>query len=120
MATSGNFEQTMTLVAPAGGVTAFTLSFNTTSRVISLPLQTATSGNSYVGKVVGFVGTAPVASVAAMVAGQPLTWSTANTNFTPVVTGTTAVVHAWLAAPSVSTTLTGDVILTLPTAVVLP
>lgn len=120
MATSDNFAGTLTFVAPAGGTTAGTLLFNATTRCVIYPFATVTSGSNYTGKVVGKVVGAPLESVAAAAAGTPLSWSTTNANFTPVVTGTTAMVNAYLAAPSVSTTLTGDVILCLPAATVRP
>jgi hypothetical protein len=112
--TSDNFENTITLVAPAGGATTGTLIYNATTKVVAYPLTTATSGSDYVAKVVGRLNGVAVESVAAMAAGTPLTYKTATSNFGPITTGTTGILNAWLAAPSVSTVLTGDVILCLP------
>lgn len=120
MATSDNFEGTIQQIALAGGATTGSIHFETTTRIATLAMSTATSGNSFVGKCQGLVRNAPVASAAAIKAGMPLTWSTANTNFAPVVTGTTAIVHAYANGAIAISSVLGDVILCLPTAVVLP
>jgi hypothetical protein len=55
MATSDNFEGTLAMVAPAGGVTVGTPVYNSTSKQVCLPMTAATSGNTYSAKVVGLV-----------------------------------------------------------------
>lgn len=118
--TSHDFCDTLTLVAPAGGATAGTPIFNATTRLYIFPLSTAASGADYVGKVRGLLKGVALESVAAMATGTPLEYQTATSNFGPVTTGSTATIHGWLAAPSVSTVLTGDIVLTMPSAFVAP
>jgi hypothetical protein len=118
--TSHDFSDTLPLVAPAGGTTAGTVIFNTTTRNFIFPLETVTSGSTYIGKVRGLLKGVAIESVAAMAAGTPLEYQTATSNFGPVTSGTTATIQAWLAAPSVSTVLTGDIILTMPVSYTAP
>ncbi len=118
--TSDNFEGTIQQVALAGGATVGTMHFETTSRLPSLPMTTATSGNTFIGKVMGLVRSAPVASAAAIKAGMALNWNTTTNLYTPIVTGTTAIVNAYAFGAIAISSTTGDVILCLPTAIVLP
>jgi membrane-bound inhibitor of C-type lysozyme len=120
MASSSNFEGTVLFTAPAGGVTAGTLSFDETRRVLNLPTVTATSGNTYAGKVDGLVVSAPCASGQAYTAGQPVLWSTGNTNLTVATTGTTVNHHAYAAKDIVTGSTTGDFLISLPFAYARP
>lgn len=120
MASKSNYEGTITATAPAGGVTAGTVVFNTSYRTLLLPLTSATSGATYTALADGCVVSAPVASGAAYAAGQSLGWSTANTNLGAIVTGTTANAHAFPIAAVASGSTTADVVIHLPRAVVVP
>ncbi len=120
MANSSNYEGTLLFTAPAGGVTAGTLVFDATNRVLNLPTVTATSGNTYAGKVAGMVISAPCASGQAYNAGQPVLWSTGNTNLTVATTGTTVNHHAVAAKEIATGSVTGDFIISLPFAYARP
>lgn len=111
MPTSNNFEGTMELTAPAGGVTAGTMSYNSTSKMVVLPMTTATSGNTYTGKVMGLVKTVPKLSGAAWTVLRSLTWVSSTSKFKSSTGGASQAV-AFNAAASADTT--GDVILRLP------
>lgn len=120
MASSDNFENTLEMTAPAGGVTVGTMVFDATLRVLVLPLTTATSGNTYCAKVAGKVLSVPVVSTAAYSQGQALAWSTTSTALGAITTGTTANSQAVAAAAIASGATTGDVILRFPQAFVAP
>lgn len=111
MATSHDFEGALSFVAPAGGATAGTLIVDSTTKAVILPLTTATSGNSYVGKCSGRVNGVARLTATDWIAGMRLAHD--GTAFTTVTTGAVAcVAHAAAAA----TATTGDVILHLPDA----
>ncbi len=118
--TSDNFEGTVQQVALAGGAAVGTLHFETSTRAVTLPMTAATSGNTFVGKAMGLIRSAPVASAAAIKALMPLSWNTTTNLFTPVVTGTTAIVQAYAFGAIAISSTTGDVVLCLPSAIVLP
>lgn len=109
MATSSNFEGTMELTAPAGGVTVGTLVYNSTSKMVVLPMTAATSGNTYTAKVVGLVKSVLKVTGAAWTQGRSLSWT--STKFKSC-TGSTSQATAFNAAASGDTT--GDVILRFP------
>lgn len=84
MPSKGNYEGTLTLLAPAGGVTAGTMVFVATAlkRYAVLPMTTATSGNTYSGLVEGYIVGAPVSTLcAAITGGVPLLWQTTVAKF---------------------------------------
>jgi len=114
MATSHDWDGTLRLVAPAGGITAGDISNDATDKVVSLALTTATSGNAYTGKVQGLVKGVSRVTGTAWTAGQRLAITTGS-KFTHVTSGAIVVAHAAAAAASADTT--GDVILCLPNPV---
>lgn len=120
MPASDNFECTLEFVAPAGGVTAGTMVFVTANRNLILPMTTATSGNTYTGKVMGKVTGIAVTATQAMVAGTPLAWNTTNTLLAAIASGTTANAQAIAATAIAASASTTDVILIFPQAVVTP
>lgn len=101
--------------APAGGVTAFTLlMLDTQDRPVVCPLATATSGNTFPALMSGGLAGVPVATTVAAVHGAPLAWSTANSNFAEVATGTSANTQAVLDQVITSGNTTASVILKFP------
>jgi hypothetical protein len=111
MATSHDYDGTMTRVAPNGGVTAGTVYNDSTDKVTYLCMVTAVSGANFTAKVEGRVNAVAASTGAAWTAGQPLAF--ASSVFTHVITGAVIVAHA--AAARAATATTGDVILQLPT-----
>lgn len=113
MASSDNldYDIAIALTAPAGGVTAGTLVYNSTSKAVVLPMTTATSGNTYTGKIIGLVRSAPKLSGAAWTVLRSLTWVSSLSKFKSSTGGASQAV-AYSAAASADTT--GDVILRLP------
>ena len=109
MATSSNFEGTMELTAPAGGVVVGTLYYNSTSKAVDLAMTAAASGATFTGKITGLVKTVLKATGAAWTVNRSLSWTT--TKFKSC-TGSTSQATAFNAAASGDTT--GDVILRLP------
>lgn len=109
------------LTAPAGGVTAFTLlMLDTQDRPVVLPLATATSGNTFPALVEGGIAGAAVNTTVACVHGAPLAWSTTNSNFAEVATGSTANTQAVADQVIVTSTATASLILRFPTAFLAP
>lgn len=108
------------MTAPAGGVTAFTLLCDATDRTVVLPLATATSGNSYPALVEGGIAGAAIATTVSGGQGLPLAWSTANSNFAEVASGTSANTQAVLDAVITSGTATAALILRFPTVYAAP
>jgi hypothetical protein len=109
------------LTAPAGGVTAFTLlMLDTQDRPVVLPLATATSGNTFPAMVEGGIAGAPINTTVACVHGAPLAWSTANSNFAEVATGSTANTQAVADQVIATSTATASLILRFPTAFLAP
>jgi len=109
------------LTAPAGGVTAFTLKMmDTQDRPVVLPLVTATSGVLFSALMQGGIDGAPIATTVACVQGAPLAWSTANSNFAEVATGSTANTQAVADAVIASGSTTASMILRFPTAFLAP
>jgi hypothetical protein len=107
--------------APAGGVTAFTLKMlDTQDRSVVLPLATATSGNTFPALVAGDLDGAPIATTVACVHGAPLAWSTTNSNFAEVATGTSANTQAVADAVIASGSTTASLILRFPTVFAAP
>jgi len=120
MATKGNFEGTVTLVAPAGGTTTGTQIFDATTRTLILPMTTATSGANYTGLIIGLMRGVPVSATATIAAGQPLAWGTTNSTFAACATGATGVCHGYAAASIGTSDTTGDVYVIPPAAFVRP
>ena len=113
--TSNNFEGVQPCLAPAGGVTAYTPSYNATSKMLTLPMTTATSGNTYSGKVTGLVkGMAKFTGVA-WVHGQALRWIT-SLNLWKITTINTHVSQGSASTAATAAATTGDVILRFPCA----
>lgn len=110
MATSHDYEGTITRVAPTGGATAGNIIADATDFVVCLAMTTAASGASYIAKVDGRVNGVAKSTGAAWTAGQPLAF--ASSVFTHIITGAHVVAHAAAAATAAATT--GDVILNLP------
>lgn len=108
------------MTAPAGGVTAFTLLCDATDRTVVLPLATATSGNTYPALVAGGIAGAAIATTVSGGHGLPLAWSTANSNFAEIASGTTANAQAVLDAVVTSGTATASLILRFPAAYAAP
>jgi hypothetical protein len=109
------------LTAPAGGVTAFTLKMmDTQDRPVVLPLATATSGVTFPALMEGGIDGAPIATTVACVHGAPLAWSTANSNFAEVATGSTANAQCLADAVITSGSTTASLILRFPAAFVAP
>lgn len=107
--------------APAGGVTAFTLKMlDTQDRPVVLPLVTAASGVLFSALMQGGIDGAPIATTVACVHGAPLAWSTANSNFAEVATGSTSNAQAVADAVIVSGSTTASMILRFPSAFVAP
>lgn len=114
MATSDNFEGTLAMVAPAGGAVVGTPIYNSTSKLVCLPMTAATSGNTYTGKVNGLIKTTAKLTGVAWVQGQPLRWLT--TNRWAKTTINTHVSQGVAAAAAAAGDTTGDVILRFPVA----
>jgi predicted RecA/RadA family phage recombinase len=113
MATSDNFEGTLAMVAPAGGVTVGTPVYNSTSKQVCLPMTAATSGNTYSAKVVGLVKTVAKLTGVAWVQGRSLRWISSTSRFA-VTTATTQISQGSAAAAAAAGDTTGDVILRFP------
>lgn len=111
MATSHDWSGCLEFVAPAGGATAGTMIRNSTTLALILPMTTATSGNSYTGKIAGRVNGVARLTATDWIVGMPLSHD--GTAFSTVKTGVAIVAHAANAA----TATTGDVILCPPSAV---
>lgn len=120
MASSDNFENTLALVAPAGGVTAGTMAIDVNTRQVVLPMTSATSGNTFTAKVMGRIKSAPVISTMTGVQGASIAYATATSNFTYPTTGTTVNVQGILAANFAAGGTTADIILDLPRSYVAP
>ena len=119
MPSKGNFEGTLRLLAPAGGVTAGTMIFVATARnrYAVLPMTSATSGNTYVGMVEGYVKDAPVSTTCtATTGGVPLTWLTTVGKFKQLTAATNA--QALSVGTISSGATTADVILRFPASIV--
>jgi hypothetical protein len=108
--TKSNFEGTLPLVAAAGGATAGTMHFDVTRKVLSLPMSSATSGNSFVGLVQGLIRGVPV-HTGALVAGARMVWATGTSRLIPATGSTT---NAYAAAAKAAGGTTGDFALVLP------
>lgn len=109
------------LTAPAGGVTAFTmLMLDTQDRPVVCPLATATSGNTFPALVQGGLAGVAIATTVAAVNGAPLAWSTANSNFAEVASGSSANTQAVLDQVVTSGTTTASVILKFPAVFAAP
>jgi predicted RecA/RadA family phage recombinase len=109
----GNTDEVISMAAPAGGATAGTILFNTTTKSVTLPMTTATSGSTFANKILGRVNTVPKSTAAAWVAGQPLNWVSASSHFK--VYTAAGVIHARAVADATAAATTGDVILITPT-----
>jgi hypothetical protein len=114
MATSHDFDETLSYAAPAGGATAGTMLYNATSKMVVLPLTTATSGNTFTAKIRGLVKGAPrsTAVSTAWTVGIGLAWVTATSKFKIATAASLAAAQA--AAVTGTTDTTGDVILIFP------
>ncbi len=112
-AIASNTDDTISMAAPAGGVTAGTVLFNTTTKSVSLPMTTAASGVTFSNKVFGRLNTIPKSTAAAWIGGQPLNWVSASSFFKVYTAG--GVIHARAAADATAAATTGDVILITPT-----
>lgn len=110
---ASNTDDTISMAAPAGGVTAGTLLFNATTKSVSLPMTTATSGNTFSNKILGRVNTVPKSTAAAWLGGQPLNWVSSSSAFK--IYTAAGVIHARAAADATAAATTGDVILITPT-----
>lgn len=109
MATSHEYSGALTFVAPAGGATAGTIIYNSTTKCAIFPLTTAASGANYIGKAEGLVKGVSRITTTDWIVGMRLAHD--GTAFTTVTTAAAAVVaHAANAA----TATTGDVILCFP------
>lgn len=113
MAASNNFEDTLAMVAPAGGAVVGTPIYNSTAKNVVLPMTAATSGNTYSAKVLGLVTGAAKLTGVAWVQGRPLRWISSTSKFA-VTTATTQVSQAVAAAAAAAGDTTGDVILRFP------
>jgi hypothetical protein len=109
--TSDNINDVITLTAPAGGVTAGTVSYNSTSKALVLPMTTATSGNTYAGKITGLIRAVAKTTGAAWTVNRSLTWVSSTAKFKSC-TGGASQATAYNAALTGDTT--GDVVLRLP------
>lgn len=111
MPTSDNFDETLEFVAPVGGATTGTLIvFTAAQGTAVLPLTTATSGNTFVGKVTGRVKSVTKTTVA-WITGEALLITTAGVA-AAVTAGNFS--NAIAATASAATATTGDVILRAP------
>lgn len=115
MATSDNFEGTMPLTAPAGGATTGTLIMNATSKLVSMPMTTVTSGNTYTGKVVGLIRNSTKLSGVAWVSGQSLRWLSSTSKWAKT-TINTHVSQGTAYGDATSAAILGDVVLRFPVA----
>lgn len=121
MASSDNFEGTLSLATPSGGVTAGTVIIDATTRVVMLPMTTtAVTTVNFVARVAGRIKSAPVISTMTGVQGASVQWSTSTSNFVYPTTGTTAQVQAVLCANFATGGTTADVILDMPRAYIAP
>ena len=111
MATSHDWADTLTFVAPAGAATAGTIIRNATTLAVILPMTTAASGSNYIGKIAGRVNGVTRLTATDWIVGMPLSHD--GTAFSTVKTGVAIIAHAANAA----TATTGDVILCPPSAV---
>ncbi len=109
MATSHDFDGTLSFVAPASGATAGTIIKNTTTSATILPLTTAASGVAYTGKIAGRVN-GVTATTLAWIAGQMLSHN--GTAFSTLISALRVVANAAAAKGAAATT--GDVILCPP------
>jgi hypothetical protein len=110
LATSHDFDGSMSIASSLVPTTAGTMVFTTTSAFAYLPLITATSGNPTSVKCVGLVKSV-TKTTAAWLAGQSLTVGTGLT-FAVTTAGDMSQASAYDAATAASTT--GDVIMRLP------
>lgn len=110
---SSNFEETLEMTAPAGGAVVGTPIYNSTSKVVSLPMTAATSGNTYTGKVTGMVRAMAKLTGVAWVQGRSLRWISSTSKWA-VTTATTQVSQGSAAATQAAGDTTGDVILRFP------
>jgi hypothetical protein len=104
----------MPLVAPAGGATAGTIIYDSTSLVVVLPMTTATSGSTYTGKVIGRVNSVAKVSGTAWVGGAALTWVSSSSAFQITVSGSGQTTQAVAFGAASSAAVTGDVVLRHP------
>jgi hypothetical protein len=109
MATSHDYDGSLSFVAPSGGATAGTIIKNTTTSAVIFPLTTAASGVAYTGKVSGRVN-GVTTTTQTWVAGQMLSHN--GTAFSTLISVLRVVANA--AAAKVNTATTGDVILRMP------
>jgi hypothetical protein len=119
MPSKSNYEGTLRLLAPAGGVTAGTMVFVATARnrYAILPMTTATSGNFYTGMIEGYVKDAPVSTLcAATTGGVPLLWLTTVAKFKHLTAAGNA--QALSVTTITAGATTADVILRFPSSIV--
>lgn len=109
MATSHDYDGSLSFIAPAGGATAGTIIKNSTTSATIFPLTTAASGVAYTGKVAGRVNGVTTTTVL-WIAGQMLSHN--GTAFSTLVSTLRVVANA--AAAKTAAATTGDVILRLP------
>jgi hypothetical protein len=102
---------TVQAVAPAGGVTIKTLVLDSTTRVLLLPLQTATSGSTYTALTTASMKRLKgvTAGTAAWAAGDKLVYASATSNFLPYASGTAYIICGHAAAAKADAATTGDI-----------
>ena len=113
--TSNNFDETMVFTAVAA-VSAGVLQVTATTLIACLPLTSATSGNTYTGKITGRVSGVTKSSATAFLAGAPIQITTAGLALAMASAGTIVNAYAygdWATSGSTAGT-TMDVVLCLP------
>jgi hypothetical protein len=106
-----NWDGTMQFTAPAGGVTAYNLNVTATTLIACVPLQTATSGNTYTGRIYGVVQDVTKSSATAFLAGAALSIGTAGVAVAVAASGIT---NAYAYGDATSTNTVMDVLLVPP------
>ncbi len=113
MAQTAQNDSNTQLCTAVGTVTAFNLVVTATTLIAMLPLQSATSGNTFVAKVLGRVGGVTKSTSTAFLANAPLSITTAGVAL--AANSTNNVVNAHAANDAAAGDATMDVDLCAPT-----
>ncbi len=111
MATSHDFDDTLPFVAVTAA-TAGTLVVTATTLIANLPMTSATSGNTYTGKITGRVNGVTKSSATTFLSGAPLQIGTNGVALAMASAGT--VVNAYAVGGNTTTSTLMDVILCFP------
>ncbi len=115
MATSANFDNIVTPTAPAGGVTAGTmLLYDSTNKLVGLPMTTAASGVTFALKVFGRVNGVTKSTATAWVIGDRLASNSVCVFSVAASTAASTIDRAcgFAASTQAAGDATGDIVLT--------